>query len=123
MGSVCGSWLDASRLTDSFMPIQLDPHYNRRMPFLGDPKRRSIVLLGVGVLLVFALLDGLIGARLPHLTYMLSFADEAELDAKWDVFRNDPAWKRLSTDPRYAYDQIVNNITNVILSPLACSQV
>jgi hypothetical protein len=54
---------------------------------------------------------------------MLSFADEAELDAKWDVFRNDPAWKRLSTDPRYAYDQIVNNITNVILSPLACSQV
>jgi hypothetical protein len=67
--------------------------------------------------------DGLIGARLPHLTYMLSFADEAELDAKWDVFRNDPAWKRLSTDPRYAYDQIVNNITNVILSPLACSQV
>ena len=67
--------------------------------------------------------DGLIGARLPHLTYMLSFAAEAELDAKWDVFRNDPAWKRLSTDPRYAYDQIVNNITNVILSPLACSQV
>ena len=67
--------------------------------------------------------DGLIGARLPHLTYMLSFADEAELDAKWDVFRNDPAWKRLSTDPRYAYDQIVNNITNVILSPLACSQI
>jgi hypothetical protein len=67
--------------------------------------------------------DGLIGSRLPHLTYMLSFADQAELDAKWDIFRNDPAWKKLSTDPRYAYDQIVNNITNLILSPLNCSQV
>jgi NIPSNAP protein len=67
--------------------------------------------------------DGLIGSRLPHLTYMLSFADMAELDAKWDVFRNDPAWKKLSADPRYAFDQIVNNITNVVLSPLACSQI
>jgi len=67
--------------------------------------------------------DGLIGSRLPHLTYMLSFADMAELEAKWDVFRNDPAWKKLSADPRYASDQIVNNITNVILSPLACSQI
>jgi hypothetical protein len=67
--------------------------------------------------------DGLIGSRLPHLTYMLSFADLADRDAKWDVFRNDPAWKKLSADPRYAFDQIVNNITNVILSPLACSQI
>ena len=31
---------------------------------------------------------------------MLSFADMAELEAKWDVFRNDPAWKKLSADPR-----------------------
>jgi hypothetical protein len=67
--------------------------------------------------------DGLIGSRLPHLTYMLSFSDMTELDAKWDVFRNDPAWKKLSADPRYASDQIVNDITNVILSPLACSQI
>jgi hypothetical protein len=67
--------------------------------------------------------DTLIGARMPNLTYMLSFADQAELDAKWDVFRNDPAWKKLSTSPRFAYDQIVTNITNLILSPLRCSQV
>jgi hypothetical protein len=67
--------------------------------------------------------DGLIGSRLPHLTYMLSFADMADRDAKWDVFRNDPAWKKLSADPRYAFDQIVNKITNVILSPLGCSQI
>lgn len=67
--------------------------------------------------------DTLIGARMPSLTYMLSFADAAELDAKWDVFRNDPAWKKLSTSPRYSSDQLVTNITNLVLSPLACSQI
>ena len=67
--------------------------------------------------------DTLIGSRMPNLTYMLSFADLAELDAKWDVFRNDPAWKKLSSNLRFAFDPIVTNITNLILSPLDCSQV
>ena len=67
--------------------------------------------------------DTLIGARMPNLTYMLSFADQAELEAGWELFRNDPAWKKLSASPRYAYDQIVTNVTNLYLSPLGCSQV
>jgi hypothetical protein len=67
--------------------------------------------------------DTLIGSRMPNLTYMLSFADMAELDAKWDVFRNDPAWKKLSSNPRFAFDSIVSNITNLIVSPLDCSQI
>jgi NIPSNAP len=67
--------------------------------------------------------DTLIGQRMPSLTYMLSFADSAELDAKWAVFRNDPAWKKLSADPRFAFEAIVSNITNLVLSPLAASQI
>jgi len=67
--------------------------------------------------------DTLIGSRTPNLTYMLSFADQAELEAKWDLFRDDPNWKKLSSSPRFAYDQIVTNITNLILSPLGCSQI
>ena len=67
--------------------------------------------------------DTLIGSRLPHLTYMLSFSDTAELEAKWDVFRNDPDWKKLSTSARYGSDQLVTNISNLMLSPLACSQI
>jgi len=67
--------------------------------------------------------DTVIGPRMPNLTYMLSFADQAELDAKWNVFRNDPAWKKLSADPKYAFEPIVSNITNLILSPLSASQV
>jgi hypothetical protein len=67
--------------------------------------------------------DTVIGPRMPNLTYMLSFADSAELDAKWNVFRDDPAWKKLSADPKYAFESIVSNITNLILSPLSASQV
>ena len=67
--------------------------------------------------------DALTGARLPNLTYMLSFENTAELEAKWDLFRNDPDWKKLSNDPKFAYDQIVTNINNQMLSPLACSQI
>jgi hypothetical protein len=67
--------------------------------------------------------DTQIGARMPNLHYMLAFKDMAELDAQWDVFRNDPAWKKLSASPRFSFDNIVDNITNLVLSPLACSQV
>ena len=67
--------------------------------------------------------DTLIGQRMPSLTYMLSFTDSTELDTKWAVFRNDPAWKKLSADPRFAFEAIVSNITNLILSPLAASQI
>ncbi len=67
--------------------------------------------------------DTLIGPRMPSLTYMLSFPSLTELDAHWDTFRNHPDWKKLSTDHRYAFEQIVSNITNLILSPLSSSQI
>ena len=67
--------------------------------------------------------DALIGPRLPHLTYMLSFADLNEMDAKWEIFRNDPNWKKLSADQRFAFEPIVSNITNLILTPTAFSQI
>jgi hypothetical protein len=67
--------------------------------------------------------DTLIGPRMPNLTYMLSFADSAELESKWNAFRNDPAWKKLSSDPHFAFEPIVSNITNLILSPLDASQI
>lgn len=67
--------------------------------------------------------DTLIGPRLPNLTYMLSFSDLTEMNAQWDKFRNDPDWKKLSASPRYAFEQIVSNISNLFLSPLAASQI
>lgn len=65
----------------------------------------------------------LTGMRLPSLTYMLTFADVAELNAHWSVFGSDPAWKELSHKPGYTDPEIVNNITNLYISPLASSQI
>ncbi len=65
----------------------------------------------------------LVGSRMPSLTYMLSFADTHELEANWAAFGADPAWKQLSNSPRYAYESIVSNISNLILSPLSTSQI
>jgi hypothetical protein len=67
--------------------------------------------------------DTLIGPRLPQLTYMLSFPDISEIDVKWDAFRADPAWKKLSALPRYSSEAIVSNISNLILRPTSFSQI
>jgi hypothetical protein len=67
--------------------------------------------------------DTLIGARLPNLTYMLSFPDLSELDAKWKAFGDHPDWKKLSSEPKFSFESIVSNITNLILRPTSYSQI
>ena len=67
--------------------------------------------------------DTLIGSRMPSLTYMLTFTDVADLNAKWAVFVNDPAWKELSHRPEYADAEIMSRISNLYLSPMGCSQI
>jgi hypothetical protein len=67
--------------------------------------------------------DTLIGPRMPNLTYMLSFPEVSELTAKWKAFASDPGWKKLSTSPRYSFEEIVSNITNLILTPTTYSQI
>jgi hypothetical protein len=67
--------------------------------------------------------DTLIGSRLPNLTYMLGFEDLADRNKKWDAFRSAPEWKKLSSSPRYTFEEIVSNITNVILNPAPYSQI
>ncbi|MGC2662073.1 MAG: NIPSNAP family protein [Bryobacteraceae bacterium] len=65
----------------------------------------------------------IVGARQPCLTYMLSFDDLAAREKLWREFGSDLAWKRLSGPPEYKDAQIVANISNVILRPLAFSPV
>jgi hypothetical protein len=67
--------------------------------------------------------DTLVGPRMPSLTYMLTFADVADLMKKWAVFASDPAWKELSHRPGNTDPEIVCNISNLYLSPLDCSQI
>ncbi len=65
--------------------------------------------------------ETIIGPRIPNLTYMLVFADNAAREKAWAAFREDPDWKKLSADPHYA--DTVSNITDMILRPTAYSQV
>lgn len=67
--------------------------------------------------------DVIFGARMPCLTYMLAFDGMPELEAGWERFFADPGWKTLSAEPRYAFDQIVTNIANLVVKPLSCSQI
>jgi hypothetical protein len=67
--------------------------------------------------------DALVGTRMPQLTYMLSFANLTELEKSWAAFSADPDWKKLQGSPRYNYEAIVSNISNLVLSPLTASQI
>ena len=67
--------------------------------------------------------DTLIGTRLPNLTYMLAFPSLADRDKSWAAFRGSDDWKVLSTQPKYTFETIVSNITNLILTPTDYSQI
>jgi hypothetical protein len=65
--------------------------------------------------------ETIIGAKMPSLTYMLTFKDMAARDAAWAAFGQDPDWKKLSGDPQYKEN--VSAISDIILRPTAYSQV
>ncbi|MEN6577490.1 MAG: NIPSNAP family protein [Phycisphaerales bacterium] len=65
--------------------------------------------------------ETIIGQNQPNLTYMLAFKDMVDRDQRWQVFRDDPDWKKLSADP--AYKDTVSNITDIILRPTDYSQI
>ena len=67
--------------------------------------------------------DTLVGQRLPNLTYMVCFDSLAERDKKWSEFFNSEGWKVSSSNPRFNFENIVSNTTNMMLAPTAYSQI
>jgi hypothetical protein len=67
--------------------------------------------------------ETIVGARQPNLTYMLSYEDLAGRDKVWKAFGADPGWQKLRTTPGLSDAEIVSNITNYLVSPLAFSQI
>jgi len=65
--------------------------------------------------------ETLVGARMPSLTYMLTFSDMSERDRAWTSFGKDSEWKTLSADPQYRDN--VSAISDIILQPTAYSQI
>ncbi len=67
--------------------------------------------------------ETLVGPRQPNVTYMLSYDSLAARDELWHVFGSDPEWNKLSRQPELKDEQIVANISNVILRPLSFSAI
>ncbi|VGO22577.1 NIPSNAP family protein [Pontiella sulfatireligans] len=61
------------------------------------------------------------GAKLPNLTYMISFDDMAAHDANWDAFKKHPEWNRIKAIPKYK--GTVSNITKTFLKATPYSQI
>jgi len=67
--------------------------------------------------------EAVVGANMPHVTYMLAFEDMAAREKLWTVFRANPDWRKLQTTPEYAAPGLVVNISNSILTPLQGSDI
>jgi hypothetical protein len=65
----------------------------------------------------------IVGSRMPNLTYMVCYDDMAGRDAAWKKFLDDPDWKRIRVKPGWTDAEIVSNITNTFLRPLAFSPI
>jgi hypothetical protein len=67
--------------------------------------------------------ETIVGTRMPCITYLLTFDDLGARDRLWQAFGSDAEWKKLSSEPELRDAQIVENISNVILRPLAFSKI
>jgi hypothetical protein len=67
--------------------------------------------------------QGVIGTRLPNLTYMLSAENSEAREKYWGNFGGSEEWRKLRTTPGYADPEIVGGISNVLLRPAPYSQI
>jgi hypothetical protein len=65
--------------------------------------------------------QALIGASLPHLTYMLSAENDEAHKKHWAAFGKHPTWDKMKNDPQYA--DTVSTIRNHFLVPTSYSQI
>jgi hypothetical protein len=67
--------------------------------------------------------EAIVGSRMPHLTYMLTYNELAARERLWSAFGSDPDWQKLRAQPGLSDPEIVSNISNTILHPAAFSDI
>jgi hypothetical protein len=67
--------------------------------------------------------EALAGPKLPRLTYMVAYDNMAAREKAWAAFGADPDWQKLKAKPGYSDNDIVANISNMILRPVAGSEI
>ena len=63
------------------------------------------------------------GGKMPNLTYMVAFDNAAAREANWGKFGGSPEWAKLRSTPGLSDGETVSNISNMLLSPAAGSQI
>jgi hypothetical protein len=63
--------------------------------------------------------DVIAGSRMPNLMYMTSFDNMASREAHWNLFKNDPEWKKLSAVAEYQHN--VNRNETILMKAKAYS--
>jgi hypothetical protein len=67
--------------------------------------------------------EGLIGANLPKLTYLLTFENLAARERNWGAFVSSPEWRELSARAEYSDAAILTNISSMFLGPMPYSEI
>jgi hypothetical protein len=63
------------------------------------------------------------GTHMPNLEYAVTFDSLAHREDRWNAFRVDPEWKKMSGMPEYSDAEIMSGITSAIWTPNRASQI
>jgi hypothetical protein len=63
------------------------------------------------------------GPSMPNLTYMTWYDSLAAREEAWKKFVSSPEWQKLRVQPGYSDGEVVSNISNLLLSPVAGSPI
>ncbi len=129
------------RAFDSVPDVVVPPKHEKQAPRVFelrtyesnsvDTLKRKIGMFNSGEIGVFKRLNMLpvffgetiAGRKMPNLTYMLAFDDLAAREKSWKAFGSDPEWQRMRTQPGLTDPEIVSNISNSMVQPLAQSEI
>ncbi|MDX2268378.1 MAG: NIPSNAP family protein [Bryobacter sp.] len=67
--------------------------------------------------------ETIIGANAPNLTYMLWYDNLAARETNWKKFVTHPEWEKLKATPGLSDGEVVSNISNSLLNPMAFSPI
>lgn len=67
--------------------------------------------------------QGVVGPRLPNLTYVVGFDDMEAREKAWSTFRVNPDWARIRVKPGWTDAEAVSNIHTSFLRPTAYSEI
>ncbi|MBC8165623.1 MAG: NIPSNAP family protein [Bryobacteraceae bacterium] len=63
------------------------------------------------------------GRNMPNLTYMVGFDDLAARERVWGAFVSSPEWQKLRAQAGLSDGEVVSNISNILVKPLAFSAI